>query len=108
MSVLSPVLPTGQEQKIAGIVKVSAKNADWIAEALQVVRTQMPKLFKFTAEDLRGFLTARDVDPPKHYNAWGALVHTLLREDLIIDTGEHALAKRASAHARRLPIYMRV
>lgn len=108
MSVLNPLLPTGHDKKTAGILKITAKNADWIAQATEVVRTQMPKLYKFTAEDLRDFLCDKEIDPPKHHNAWGALVNMLARADLIIDTGESKLAKRVSAHARRLPVYVRV
>ena len=107
MSVLNPNM-TGAEKKAAGILKIAAKNADWIAEASHVVKTKMPKLFKFTAEDLRDFLCDNEVDPPKHHNAWGALMHTLVRDGLAFDTEESRLAKRASAHSRRLPVYVRL
>lgn len=87
--------------------KVAVANDDWLKEALARFDT-LPKLTKFSGEDLQDMLKNRGLPDPAHYNAWGALVRILLVQDRVCETGDYVLAKAQQKKSRRLPVYVKV
>ncbi len=109
MSDLFPSLygTPAQQKKQAVLSKVASANSAWVSSGVSHVKA-LPKLMKFTGEELRNLLLAKGLGAPTHHNAWGALVLALLREDLIVETGEYQAMKGTKSHARRTPVYARV
>lgn len=71
-------------------------------------RKQFKRRFKVgsevTGEDIR-FRLANSGVAPKHSNAWGALVRTLINDNLLVPTEYYSLAEDPNSRSRRLTVY---
>jgi hypothetical protein len=95
---------TGQQLKEKGIREVSEHNENWMGRCLQVAPRYLHHRADFTGEDLR-FLCENLAGSPRHHNAWGALISTLIKRKIIVPTGEYRQMKDRSSHARSTPVY---
>ena len=82
-----------------------SNNNDWMRAALREIK-RIPAGETFTGEDLRLRLEPV-IGPPKHHNAWGAVVNTARRRGLIEPTGYWTNMRTPRSHARMTPIYKR-
>jgi hypothetical protein len=101
----------GEVLRDKGIKKVDSHNEDWMERALNVSVSFvgiLPCSDDFTGEDLRLMLESTAVGSPKHPNAYGALINTLVRRKIIVPTGEYRKMKDLSSHARKTPVYRAV
>ncbi len=60
----------------------------------------------FTGEDIRVEVARRGYRA-HHPNAWGAMVNTLIRQNVIEAVG-HGRMRAVKSHARQTPLYQRV
>jgi hypothetical protein len=97
-----------QQLKEKGIKEVSEHNENWMGKALDVSSRfvgLLPLGDDFTGEDLRLMLESTEVGSPKHPNAYGALINTLIKRKIIVPTGEHRQMKDRTSHSRSTPVY---
>jgi hypothetical protein len=86
--------------------RVSDHNATWFTRCVEVatrLAKENPKV-RFTGEDIRWHCLGM-VGQPKHPNAWGALIHHLIKGGVIYATGEHRPMRAKLSHARSTPVY---
>ena len=88
---------------------MSEHNENWMERALNfaeqaIVLNGELKSPNFTGEDIR-FLVANRIGEPRHPNAYGALVSTLIKRNIIVPTGEYRAMKDNTSHARKTPVY---
>lgn len=88
----------------AGIDSVKANNPDFISDALVLVERMEPGAL-MTGEDIRA--KVEQVTTPKHPNAWGALIRTLVTKGILKPTGHYRKMQRPTSHSRRNPVYRR-
>ena len=113
----SPQIPngrnsdTGQQLKEKGLKSVRENNENWMELCVSLLRSGFRYVNHaghggndFTGEDIR-FHCERIIGPPKHPNAYGALINTLIKRKIIVPTGEHRQMKDRSSHARSTPVY---
>ena len=100
---------TGQQLKEKGLAQVSEHNENWMENCLKVAKWfvfQHGLSGEFTGEDIRLYcVTHGHIPQPKHPNAWGALISTLLKRKIIVPTGEYRAMKDNTSHARKTPVY---
>lgn len=60
---------------------------------------------EYTGEQIRHVLTGRGINP-NHVNAWGALISTAVRRELLIETGRYVKMTDKKSHARRTAVYV--
>ena len=98
----------GETLRDQGIKQVSEHNESWMEEALMWAHRYALEFqntdMDFTGEGIR-FFCLRWIKPPKHPNAWGALISTLIKRKIIVPTGEYRAMKDSSSHARKTPVY---
>jgi len=96
---------TGQQLKEKGIKEVSEHNENWTEHAISTAKgfVAFQNDSTFTGEDIR--FACQWMPQPKHPNAWGALISTLIKRKIIVPTGEHRQMKDKSSHARSTPVY---
>lgn len=99
--------PTGADLRNKGISQVSDNNDDW----MEACFVESARAFgvrsandTFTGEDIR-FHCQETVGSPKHSNAWGALINHLIRNGIIVPTGNHRPMRDLFSHARSTPLY---
>jgi hypothetical protein len=95
---------TGQQLKEKGINYVSEHNENWMERCLRIAPKYLRLRTDFTGEDIR-FLCVNISGDPKHHNAFGALVNTLIKRKIIVPTGEHRQMKDRTSHSRSTPVY---
>ena len=97
---------TGEVLRDEGIKKVAEHNESWMERATKYVEDWSPLYdwYDFTGEDLR-FMLNHKVGLPRHPNAYGALINTLVRRKIIKPTGEYRAMRDDSSHARKTPVY---
>ncbi len=97
---------SGELLRDEGIAKVSEHNESWMEHAVKFVEDWSPlhDWYDFTGEDLR-FMLNQKVGLPRHPNAYGALINTLVRRKIIKPTGEYRAMRDDSSHARKTPVY---
>ncbi len=94
---------TGEVLRDEGIAKVSDHSGKWME--LCILEVEIWRMDDtFTGEDIRHHCSYT-VGLPKHPNAFGALVNTLVRRKIIKHTGEYRAMRDSSSHARRTPVY---
>jgi hypothetical protein len=98
---------TGQQLKEKGIKEVSEHNENWMKRAILGARTYITYPATFTGENIRNYIE-QWVGAPKHPNAYGALINTLIKRKIIVPTGEHRKMKDIRSHARSTPVYKAV
>ena len=82
-----------------------ARNSDeWMALALQQIKSLRSQMKTFTGEDLRLRLETR-IGKPHHHNAMGALVKQALKLGLIERTGWFRAMTEPKSHARMTAVY---
>ncbi len=93
---------TAKEHRDSAIDRVSSNNQAWLFDAL----AHIPKLAgeTMTGEEIR-LQVEIAVGPPKHHNAWGALIRQAIKEKLLIPTGQYKAMETPKSHARRTPAY---
>jgi hypothetical protein len=95
------------DERDRGIARVSANNAQWMADCFQEVlrmRENARAASCFIGEDLR--LHLRDVvGSPAHHNAWGALIKSLKHGGVIYQNGLFRNTRTLPSHARLAPCY---
>lgn len=102
-------LMEGKKLREEGITQVSVHNESWMdrclrrAEGFAVQRKGLMN-DTFTGEDIR-FYCKDYIEQPKHPNAWGALINTLVKRNVIRSTGQYQQPKDKSSHARAIQIY---
>ena len=96
---------SGEKLRDQGIKQVSSNNENWMEQALKVAQlfALCMKREPFTGEDVR--YACQWIPQPKHPNAWGALINTLIKRKIIEPTGEHRPMKDRVSHARSTPVY---
>ena len=88
-----------------GIKQVASNNENWMEQCIYLATQYAQKRGgSFTGEDIR-FCCRQLVGQPKHANAWGALINTLIKRKIIEPTGEHRPMKDRVSHARSTPVY---
>jgi len=95
---------TGQRLKEKGIKLVSEHNENWMIKAIRNSRDFIAYNKDFTGEDIRMNVLLW-TGPPRHPNAFGALINTLIKRKIIVPTGEHRQMKDKTSHARSTPVY---
>ena len=99
---------TGKELKEKGLALVRENNENWMQRCLESIQNGVGKHWilksDFTGEDIR-FFCLHHVEYPKHPNAWGALINTLIKRNIIVPTGEYRPMKDKNSHARSTPVY---
>ena len=95
----------GIQLKEEGIHKVSEHNENWLEDCVKQAEVIGEGVLA-TGEDIR-FWCEATVGHPKHHNAWGALINTLLKRKIIVPTGEWRPMKDRASHARKTPVYKR-
>ena len=90
----------------AAITLGAGHNLRWIDHAL-VAGNALPVGWIGTGEDIRRVVDAVVQPGPKHHNAWGALISTLIKRRVLIKTGVYVNMKQKSSHARSTPQYVR-
>ncbi len=97
---------TGEVLRDEGIAKVTEHNENWMERCLYFAGFYVFSggVETFTGEDLRFYLSGV-VGCPKHPNAWGALINTLLKRKIIKPTGEWRQMRDDRSHARKTPVY---
>ncbi len=100
-------LEEGRRRRDEGIAQVSDHNEPWIVLCQREAERYVAGTEgTFTGEDIR-FHCSATVGCPRHVNAWGALINTLLKRNIISATGEHRPMKDENSHARSTPVYER-
>lgn len=100
-------LPLAREARDAGIAQTSASNESWLERAL----AKLPAMkaaghITATGEGMRVWLlTEGKLEQPKSVHAWGALVRTAMKRNLISDTGRVVQMFTEKSHARRTPLW---
>lgn len=89
----------------AGIKQVQRGSVDWSYQAKVCVQA-LPQHSEWTGEDIRLHVT-KQVGPPHHHNAWGALVRSLVTSGVLVATGEWRRMQTPKSHARQTPVYRR-
>lgn len=96
---------TGEVLRDEGLAKVSEHNGRWMDACLMQAEFYVATSIKsFTGEDIRFYCQSK-VGCPKHPNAYGALINTLVRRKIIKPTGEWRAMRDDSSHARKTPVY---
>ena len=104
---VEPADSTGLQLKEEGIRKVSENNENWLQDCVKFIEASIfGSRSHFTGEDIR-FDCENFIGFPRHHNAWGALINTLLKRKIIVPTGEYRPMKDRASHARRTPVYRR-
>lgn len=89
-----------------GIAKVEANNEEWrklaFSRACVFVASRVGG--EYTGERIRDYVTAF-IGPPKHHNAWGALIRRLVQRKVITPTGKYEPMHHKEAHARVNAVY---
>ena len=87
--------------KETGISKVWASAVPWSDRALHMLAVYAYKAKgEFTLDGFREYAEARGLGHPHHENAWGALMHTAARQNLIKPSGNLYPSNRPEAHKR--------
>jgi len=103
-----PDLFSGEQLRDAGIARVTSNNESWIVAATRAAEAFISRQnLSFTGEDIR-FYCEQAVGPPKHPNAWGALVNALLKRGAIQPTHQFRPMRDPNSHARITPVYNRL
>jgi hypothetical protein len=76
----------------------------FFANVLALLSTGVLHGRTMTGEELRLFCLRRGV-APHHSNAWGAIVHHLVRKGFLEPTGEYRQMCVETSHARRTRVY---
>jgi hypothetical protein len=97
-------LGAGKQRRDEGIEQVSRHNEPWIVLCQREVERFVATRDDFTGEDIR-FHCGSAVGLPRHPNAWGALINTLIRRKIIVATGEYRPMRDEVSHARQTPVY---
>jgi len=93
----------GRGGRDEGIKRVLSHNEQWLACCVASVR-RLRWTVDFVGEDIR-FHCVKTCGHPKHHNAWGGLINSLLAQKIIYKTGEHRQMKDPISHARETPLY---
>lgn len=92
---------TGEELRERGILQVNTNTPeDWKEQTDAIISWLASNKVEFTAEDVRPW-----VGEPPHPNAWGARFAAAVKAGVIRHLC-YRKAKRASAHARVLAVYI--
>lgn len=92
-----------ERNRDAGIERVTSNNEDWFEQAKAILH-YLPAFQEMTGEQVRHFVSER-VGPPKHHNAWGALVRAGAQSGKLRETGRYVKMRDPQSHARRTPVY---
>jgi hypothetical protein len=103
MSLQEHTYDSGLDRKERGMKQATKGNKAWRDNAIAVVKA-LPVGWKGTGESIRFAVGAL----PSHPNAWGALVNTLIKEELIYPTGDYSAMKDKTSNGRRTPVYERM
>ncbi len=57
-----------------------------------------------TGEDVR-IAIEKEIGPPHHHNAWGAIISKAVRSRRLIATGRYVQMRTKKSHARKTPEY---
>lgn len=97
---------SGKSLRDEGVKKVLENNAKWATLAHNtLVRLKIPQGSLVTGEDLRQALSDAGVPEPRHPNAWGGFIASLVWAKAIEDSGRTVCMKRYRSHARRTPLW---
>ncbi len=94
---------SGELLRDEALEKVSGHNWKWMELCVEKAQNSFWD-HSFTGEDIRRVLSYQ-IGLPRHSNAWGALINTLVRRKIIRPTGEYRAMKDDSSHARKTPVY---
>lgn len=96
----------GEARKLRdkGLDLVGVNNADWLMNAVRIVRTHAPAAGEFMAESFQSY---PGIGQPAHPNAWGSLTNRLIRLGVIEPTGEFRQSVGRSKHAHNYRVYRR-
>jgi hypothetical protein len=83
---------------------VSENNTEWTDIVLAKINT-LPQGWSGIGENIRQLCA--DVGPPKHPNAWGAVINTAVRRGALVPTGRWLRMTGRTSHARQSPEYVK-
>jgi hypothetical protein len=93
------------EARDEAIGRVTLSNEAWMAEAFSAVLDLVSG--RYTGEQIRHEVTAV-IGPPRHHNAWGALIMHLVRQDILSRTSTMEHMRDLQSHGRMTPVYEKV
>jgi hypothetical protein len=83
------------------------RHSGWLALAASEMARLEPGVTGI-GEDFRRILLERGVPPPKHPNAVGAFISTMVRRGYLRPTGEYRAMRDPKSNGRKSPVYTRV
>jgi hypothetical protein len=93
--------PAARDEALARVAENAGE--DWRTSALAVL-AELPD--ELTGEDIRLACLAAGVEP-HHHNAWGSFICSLVREGVLVATGEYRPMRSPGSHARKTAVYRR-
>jgi hypothetical protein len=94
----------GRDLRDKGMEQISEHNETWLSLCQREAQCFAETHETFTGEDIR-FHCLHTVGYPRHYNAWGALINSLVKRGIIRATGEYRPMRDETSHARSTPVY---
>ena len=94
-----------KERDIALAVVVQNSGDDWMDFAMRAI-VRLPIGWTGLGEDVREHVI-NAVGGPHHPNAWGALIMSALRQQLLFKTGQWKKMRAKKSHARMSPVLVR-
>ncbi len=87
-----------------GVLAVSVNNATWLEEALDDLVRFAAVRHEFKIEDFRAYREQRRAEPPRHFNAWGALARVASNRGLI-KFERYEKARSVKTHCHPVAVY---
>ena len=98
---LPNTLEEGRAQRDEALERVS--RAAFTSDVRNVVESMIGQ--RVTGEDIRVECSSRGIEP-HHANAWGAVINSMIRGNLLMFDNEYKQMKSTSSHARKTPVYL--
>ena len=96
---------TGDDLKAEGIQAVTNSNQTWMQDARMLAPHAVTYGEEIMIEDIRRRLLAAGMDPPESPNAWGPLANVLIKDGVLIQTGEFRKPTDPTSHSSRKAVY---
>ena len=97
-------LAASRQARDIGLEQVATSHRSWMEAALSLM--QAHPCVETTGEQIAAWLVARGLPEPEKPHAWGSLINTLVRRQMIRDTGRVQRMQKPRSHARRTPVWM--
>lgn len=92
-----------QERNRALIQVTQNAGPEFMASGLAAIASLKGQ--EMTGEEIREILLQRGIIP-HHFNAWGALIMTAVRQGKLVSSGKLAKSRNKTSHARKAMVYL--